>query len=499
LPLRLPLFAVLLFAALAMPSSAFAATLHVAPSGSDANPCTAAQPCQSFARAYRAATPGSEVVVAGGTYGGQSFSHLPAKAGSERVVFRPAAGASVTVGRLSVAGSHNIEVRDMRATGGWGVTDMGSNVVYRNIVVTDIEEAAGYLSGSTDVQIIGGEIGRVDPNDGIHMNAADGQNTNTLIDGLFMHDLTISRDSSSHADCIQTGSAINLTIRNSRFVNCGTQGVFVNPYGEGQTRNVVVENNWFGPPQLGYNALYVGDAVGVTVRNNSFTNQAYIYSSASNTTMVGNILVGTDAHTCSVLADNAAVFSHNVSTQGCAGAQNHTVAPGARNEYVQPSPANPAAFDLHLKSGANAIDRGNPSNFTSTDFDGHLRSGVPDAGADEFGSGAPSAPGAQPPGGAPAGSAIARVRLQRKRICRRAAKRCRARLVVTLARPAPLTVRVRRFGAKRKRPAMVRRRAGTAGRNTFVLRGRKLRRGKYWVTVTADGVKWPGRLRLRVR
>ena len=61
----------------------------------------------------------------------------------------------------------------------------------------------------------------------------------------------------------------NLVIRNSRFVNCGTQGVFLNPYNGGVTKNVTIENNFFGTAQLGYNILYVGDAVGVTVRNNS--------------------------------------------------------------------------------------------------------------------------------------------------------------------------------------------------------------------------------------
>jgi hypothetical protein len=499
-PFRMPFVLVLVVAALAAPAAASAATLHVAPAGSDANPCTSDRPCASFARAYSVATPGSVVLVAGGTYGTQRFSNLPAK-GGDRVVFQPAPGASVTIGRLSVVGSHGIEVRDMRATEGWGVTEMGSNVVYRNIVVTDVGETGGYLGGSTDVQIIGGEIGRVDSDDGIHINNADGQNTNVLIDGLYMHDLTINRDPEAHADCLQAGSVVNLTIRNSRFINCATQGVFTNPYAGGEVRDVVIENNWFGPAQLGYDSLYVGDAVGVLVRNNSFTNRVTVYSRASNTSLIGNILVGSDDYTCSVLADNTAVFRYNVTTESCDDAQNHTIAPGAEKDYVNASPADPAAFDLHLKRGAKAIDRGDPSNFASTDFDGHARpaGGAPDAGAHEFGAGPPRS--APPPAGAPKPGAkakrlMSRVRLTRKRVCRRPAKSCRTRVVVTLRRSARLTVRVKRVGSKRV--ALVRRARGKAGRNSIVLRGRKLRRGAYRITVKANRKTWPVRLRLRV-
>ena len=40
--------------------------LAVATTGDDANPCTAAEPCASFDRAYRAAPAGAVVEVAGG-------------------------------------------------------------------------------------------------------------------------------------------------------------------------------------------------------------------------------------------------------------------------------------------------------------------------------------------------------------------------------------------------------------------------------------------------
>ncbi|SHG73865.1 right-handed parallel beta-helix repeat-containing protein [Massilia sp. CF038] len=51
-------------------AAAPASTLHVSPKGDDANPGTASRPFRSLARAVRAATPGTRVLVAAGTYQG---------------------------------------------------------------------------------------------------------------------------------------------------------------------------------------------------------------------------------------------------------------------------------------------------------------------------------------------------------------------------------------------------------------------------------------------
>jgi hypothetical protein len=201
-----------------VPAAAHAA-VYVSPSGNDAASCPQNAPCRSFDRGYRAAAPGDEVVLAGGRYGDQTLSNLPAK--GVRVVIRPDAGATVKTGYLSIANGDDVEVRDIE-TDGWGVTRGSAHVVLRNISVFD-EEDGGYFSGADDVQVIGGEIGRIDPGDGIHFNNGYGTNSNITIDGLFMHDLTRNVDPSAHDDCIQTGDVTNLTIRNARFVNCATQ------------------------------------------------------------------------------------------------------------------------------------------------------------------------------------------------------------------------------------------------------------------------------------
>src|ERR1700755_2203645 len=112
---------------------------------------------------------------------------------------------------------------------------MAKHIILRNLKILH-QESGGYLGGTDDVQILGGEIGWIDPNDGLHMNKDGGGNTKTLIDGLYMQDLTHDRDASVHTDCVRTGSATSLAIRNSRFVNCATQGVFLSPYNGGEAK-----------------------------------------------------------------------------------------------------------------------------------------------------------------------------------------------------------------------------------------------------------------------
>ncbi|MCW2986764.1 MAG: hypothetical protein JWR63_4334, partial [Conexibacter sp.] len=374
------------------------ATVFLSPAGSDSAACTQAAPCRSFDRGYRVSPAGGEVELAAGGYGAQTLANLPVKASGAKVVFRPAAGAAVSTGYLNFDNTDNAEVRSITTTG-WGIRGNSAHIVLRDVKALDVT-SGGYFGGADDVQILGGEIGRVDPEDGIHFNNAYGTNSNITIDGLFEHDLTRTKDPSSHDDCIQTGDVTNLVIRNSRFVNCGTQGIFLNPYNGGATKNITLENNWFGTAQLGYNIIYVGEAQGVLMRNNSITGSMYINGATSTAVKMIDNIINVDSYTCQTLASASDTFDYNLTPTTCAGATHHLVKSGVVSQFANGTTSTAAAFDLHLKAGAAAIDKGSPSGSAANDYDRQARpiGAGPDIGADEYGTG-PLGPPSTPPAG----------------------------------------------------------------------------------------------------
>ena len=390
---------------LSLTASASADTLHVSRSGTASSACSAVAPCDSFNRAYQLAGAGDVVRVAGGTYNTLSLSDLPAKASAEKVVFEPALGASVQVANLTIRNTDNVEVRDMRVAT-WDVVQGSEHVVLRNITVLN-ETSGGFMSGVSDVQVIGGEIGNIDPGDGIHFNNQYGRSTNIVIDGLYMHDLNRTLDTSAHNDGMQTGDVDGLVIRNSVITNSGTQGIFLEPYNGGVTRNILIENNFLGSAHLGYNILNIRNASNVVVRNNSFASgDFYVGPEAVNVSVYNNILASANSTDCSVLASNADQMSNNLSTSSCGSAANHTRLANLSSQYVNASSSPSSAFDLHLRPGAAAIGKALDAQTPASDIDGQGRDAAPDAGADELGGGPPRTPPSAQPPTAPAGSAL---------------------------------------------------------------------------------------------
>jgi hypothetical protein len=216
------------------------------------------------------------------------------------------------------------------------------------------------------------------------MNNQYGCNTNIVIDGLYMHDLTRNNDPGAHNDGLQSGCWDGGAIRNMRLTNSGTQGIFLEPYNNGVTRNIVVENNFLGSAHLGYNILNVRDVTNVLVRNNSFAgSDFYIGPEADNVDVYNNLLGATDSNDCDAgIASNSDAMSNNASPTACPGDANHLVTTAAAN-YVNASTA-PSSMDYHLVPNAPAIGRGLASQSPALDFDGQARDSTPDIGADEF-------------------------------------------------------------------------------------------------------------------
>ena len=82
-------------------------TVFVSTTGNDGGRCTSTSPCRSLNRAYRVASPGTVVQVAGGSYGDQTIESDPAKNAARAVVtFRPASGATASFADLTLSADH---------------------------------------------------------------------------------------------------------------------------------------------------------------------------------------------------------------------------------------------------------------------------------------------------------------------------------------------------------------------------------------------------------
>jgi len=321
------------------------------------------------------AQPGQVVELASGSYGSQTIPVDASKTSSADVLFRPAAGASVSLGSLSVRGKH-VEIRDMVLTG-WTVEAGGADVTFRNLDVN----GGIFINGGDSISVIGGSVG---PGVDFHPQFAPwpvgSPITNILIDGVEFHDWTRS-SSSVHTECLQIAGGNGVTIRNSVFRNCAVFALSITEYnGSGAPTNYVIENNVFGTSIGGYYSLQFNSNASalrnILIRNNSST-QTFLIDNGQPT--ISNVRAVANVAPISAWGCSARVtYGYNVWQGGKCGATDKNVTSlGFRN---------PGALDLHLAAGSPAIDAGDPGNHPATDIDGESRpsGGAPDAGADEY-------------------------------------------------------------------------------------------------------------------
>lgn len=347
-------------------------SLFVSTSGSDGSGCGAAAPCRTLVRAYQVAAPGQVVQVAGGSYSGETFGPDPKSAAGQKVYFVNAPGATASFGELRFQGAGQIEIRGLQLSG-YNINNGSRSITLRNI--RQIGDG-GFITSSSDIQLLNSEIGPVDSIDGLQIkrSSASGPNpTDILIDGIYMHDLTRNEDPSHHTDCIQAGAGERVIVRNSIFNNCATQGIFLRPFAGGVIRDWVIENNYLGPAQIGFYSLILNQDLNQSdpflVRNNSATQSLRIEARGAD--VIGNI--GPYRQDACLSGAN---YRHNVWSAAKCGSTDITAAPG----FV-----NAGALDLRLAPGSAAINRGDPGNHPAADIFGMGRplGGAPDAGAHE--------------------------------------------------------------------------------------------------------------------
>jgi hypothetical protein len=360
------------------------ADLYISPTGSDSRACTAKAPCASFNRAYEVAKAGQIVEVAAGIYPSQFIKADSTKTGPASVLFRPSAGASVTINEyLEVAGSY-LEVRDMRVNGEWNAHPGSHDLVFRNINATIF-----FITSAANVKVIGGSIGPYENNASQIKSCETCTNPaiNILIDGVTFHDYTRTIEG-IHMECLHVYPAQNLTIRNTRFRNCAVMDLFLSNYGSaGSLRNITIENNVFDTPGSVAGGLSKGfyplvfepfgsPIAGVNVRFNSLYG-SIVFDNPDNGPYYSDIRASSNVGTQGqIFCYEHVTYSHNVWESAKCGSTDVKAALGFRD---------PAKLDLHLVRGARAIGRGDSAGAPSTDIDGDVRPTrvAPDAGADQ--------------------------------------------------------------------------------------------------------------------
>jgi hypothetical protein len=353
----------------APPTGRDARTAFVSPVGNDASRCTRAEPCLSFDRAYRIAPPGGFVEVGGGRYEAQRIARDPTKASRKKVVLRPARGARVIVGELTVTARH-LEVR--------GITATGVNVRYAAVDVTlrDITNRGGlFVDSAVDIRVLGGSVG---PGVDYHSQVAAWPShippRRIVLDGVLFHDWTRS-NSSVHTECLQIGAGDGIVIRNSRFRNCHVMDIFVSHFGSSAlTRNVTIENNFLDEAGSGgYYAIGANAYENLLIRNNSSKQALKIFEPgpARNVRMIANVAPASPQD-----CDPRVIYRYNVWHGAKCSVTDLNAPSGFRD---------PFKLDLRLKRTSRAIDRGDPRSFPRSDIEGQRRprGRSPDAGADE--------------------------------------------------------------------------------------------------------------------
>jgi hypothetical protein len=280
------------------------ASFYLSPAGSDSNPCSKAAPCKSFNRAYSVASPGQTVEVAGGNYGGESLS-ASSKSGSGRIVFRPAAGASVTMtGEFRLNGQDHVELQNM-SLGGIYVTGGADDVVFRSVDTTTL-----FIRVASNVSLLGGSVGGTcDGTSGtVGSGSSTGRAVNILIDGVHFHDITRTcAPAGSHVECLFVQESSYVTVQNSSFTNCSVMDMFFHAIGGGaDPDHVVLQNNTFAATSDGYDAIIFRADSGETlndylVKGNTFGQSIYVENAPGSTV--------TNFRVCSNGGDNVTTLS----------------------------------------------------------------------------------------------------------------------------------------------------------------------------------------------
>jgi hypothetical protein len=340
---------------------------HVATTGNDANPGTAALPFLTIQHAADIVNPGDGVLVADGVYTGGSTVVTISRSGTEanRIVFRAAnrwgavidGQSNASMAGIMIPGAFVwVEGFEVRNTGRYGIdTDVGHDQVVIGNHVHDIGRAC--TSGT------GGIVG------------IDAYASGLVIAGNLIHD--VGRFADGENGCVQP---------NNNWQN-HDHGIY-----NGIGTNVLIVNNVFYNLTHGWGIQRydgAGEVVhGLFILNNTFVGanpnrdaQIIIATATSNLVIANNIFY--QPATAGVWFDGAgsgAALTGNVATGDIEIGGSSLVA-SANLPNTDPLFVDTVAHDFHLTAPSPARGAGVAKWCPAKDFDGVARSGACSAGA----------------------------------------------------------------------------------------------------------------------
>jgi hypothetical protein len=329
------------------------------------------------------ASSGQHIELAAGVYGAQRLTPDASKpAVGERIVFRPASGAQVSVGATTFEmGVRHVELRSLHFSEGWEAGPGDSGPFTEDLFFRDTSGTLFTIMNVSQLTVQGGTYGpAVDERCQIKIwNLTNTYRpTDVVIEDVRFEGFTRVIPTSG-AGCLQIYAGERVTLRRNRFKGCGGEGaILMGTLGAAGTREVSIENNWFGSEGDSLFNVQLDTCVpGTVFRYNSLTKPLAINAcTGSGSLSVKANVMPWSASTCDTTA--ASTYSFNVLTGGTCGTSDRQVTSlGYRD---------PATFDLHLEATSPALGAGDPASFPAVDIDGEARgqNGAPEAGADEL-------------------------------------------------------------------------------------------------------------------
>jgi parallel beta-helix repeat protein len=393
----------------------------VAPSGSDTNACTAANPCREIRKPLTFVQPGDAIYVADGVYSGFTASAVSGNATNPITVKAQGSNAYVnaTVDRsdnrdnIQLSFCNYVVIDGLNATNApragmridecthvtvrnghfgsnttWGIfTDFSDDLLIENNECHhSVQQHGIYHSNSGDRPTIRGNYCHDNNGIGIHMNGDATQGGDGLITGAIVENNIIVNNGTLGGAGINMDGVQNSIVRNNLLISNHASGIAMFQIDGAQgPKGDQIYNNTIDQAADARWALQITEAAGANVVRNNIFNQR------NNSTLRGCINYGTNTDVAdsdyNILTGNAYVSTNNAAnrmtlTQWQAGGHElHSSSNDIANLVVAP------LTDYHLKTNSPAIDAGQTLAAVTTDLEnlGRPDGSGTDVGAYEFG------------------------------------------------------------------------------------------------------------------